>query len=214
MDFLQGLTWFLMFIPILAFHEAAHAWVAHLLGDDTAKDEGRMTLNPIVHIDPIGTLLVPGISIFLFQGFALIGWAKPVPVDPRNFSNKVRDDIFVSLAGPLSNIIFALVALLLGNLLIPTESDFRVLVLQMAFLSVFLAVFNLIPIPPLDGWHPFKHAFRIPEETARQHRGMWLVLLLVLINVPPFRNFLLEITFIILNGLLFVTGYYSPLPMF
>ena len=210
MDFWHGLTWFLMFIPILAFHEAAHAWTAHLCGDDTAKDRGRMTLNPASHIDPIGTLLIPGVSIFLLSGFALIGWGKPVPVDPRNFRRPVRDDIFVALAGPASNIIFATAALLLGNLLLPESSSFRVLIWEFSFLSVFLAVFNLIPIPPLDGWHPFKHLFSIPEETALQYGTLWLILLLVLINLPPFMNGLIEITLRLLAVLTTVTFYRFP----
>jgi len=137
----------------LSVHEASHAFVAYKLGDPTAKIEGRMTLNPLAHIDLIGTVLVP---IFLiFTGIPAFGWAKPVMVDPRNFNSPVRDNFLTAISGPLSNLIFAvLVAVTLKA--IPNTSLFYELGVILVSINVLLAVFNLIPVPPLDGskvWH-------------------------------------------------------------
>ncbi len=159
---------FLFFFPIfllsLTFHEAAHAWTANKLGDPTAKMLGRLTLNPIAHIDWIGTVLFPLLSTMI-PGLMLIGWAKPVPVTVRNFKNIRRDDFLVSFAGPLSNIALGLV--LTGMLYaLPALSDsfqddghWASLLNDMLLLGVFLnfrlAFFNLLPLPPLDGSHMF-----------------------------------------------------------
>ncbi len=204
-EFLQKLTYFLMFIPILTFHEAAHAWVAHRLGDDTARSQGRLTLNPLSHIDPIGTLLIPALSLFL-GGFGLIGWGKPVPIDSTQFRNWRRDEILVALAGPLSNLILAAFVLLACRWL-PPEDGLRGLALNFTFLAVFLAVFNMLPIPPLDGWYPLKHLFRLPEDLIYR-LGMWgFLLLLVLINLPPVQFALITATKFITNLLRLITAY-------
>src|SRR5690606_12998977 len=136
--------------------EAAHAWVANRFGDPTAKDLGRVTLNPAAHYDLFGTILFPLIAAF--ANFAVIGWAKPVPIDPRNFK-KLRPGIFwVSFAGPLSNLILGtLSALILALVATKVSSDwgYYTIVIRMLRFSVFinfiLAFFNLIPLPPLDG---------------------------------------------------------------
>ncbi len=143
--------------PILfavTIHEVAHGWTAWRLGDPTAKTMGRLTLNPIKHLDPIGTLV-----FFLTQ---MIGWAKPVPVNPLNFKNPKRDMIWVALAGPVSNIMLAVIsALILRTIMGPlagVSESFGYFIrplLYMAFVSIQinigLAIFNLIPVPPLDG---------------------------------------------------------------
>lgn len=127
----------------VAVHEAAHALAAALLGDDTARLAGRLTLNPLAHLDPIGSLL------FLMAGF---GWGKPVPVNPRHFRNPTVDNLLVALAGPFSNLIvaiaFGLPLRILGGLLQPWAVAVLAL---MVFINLALMVFNLIPIPPLDG---------------------------------------------------------------
>ncbi|HXW05095.1 MAG TPA: site-2 protease family protein [Vicinamibacterales bacterium] len=133
----------------LTVHEAAHAWTADRLGDPTARMLGRVSLNPVVHIDPIGTLLLPLLAAL--SNFPVIGWAKPVPVNTSRLRDPRRDFMLVAAAGPLSNIGLALVAATLLRLF---TGDFSLAaaVLDMSVrINIFLAVFNLIPIPPLDG---------------------------------------------------------------
>jgi Zn-dependent protease len=151
-----GLTTYVVLLFSLSFHESAHAWMAWKLGDHTAKDLGRVSLNPIVHMDPVGTLLFPLIQIF--TSVPLLGWAKPTPYNPANFRRDVsmrRGHVLVAAAGPLSNF---LLALLFGGVLVALarggvdlDSFPATLALMGIQLNVALAVFNLIPIPPLDG---------------------------------------------------------------
>lgn len=134
----------------LTVHEAAHAWTADKLGDPTARMLGRISLNPIVHIDPIGTLLLPAISAL--TNFPLIGWAKPVPVNLSRLRHGRRDFMLVAAAGPASNLAMAVVAGMGLALLVPQEGvDAYDIVFRFAVANIFLAVFNLIPVPPLDG---------------------------------------------------------------
>jgi Zn-dependent protease len=132
----------------LTVHEAAHAWTAEQLGDSTARRLGRVSLNPLVHIDPIGTVLLPLIAVL--SNFPLIGWAKPVPVDMRQLAHPRRDFAVIAAAGPLSNIGLAVIAAVLVRFAGETSGTERFVV---GFLqtNVFLAVFNLLPVPPLDG---------------------------------------------------------------
>ena len=137
----------------LTIHEYAHALVAHRLGDDTAKNQGRLSLNPLVHLDLLGTLL-----LFIVH----FGWAKPVPVDPRNFKNPKKDMLLVALAGPVSNILTAIVAAVVLKAIfenfasagIPPGSGIDVVAQMLVwfiYIGIVLAVFNMIPVPPLDG---------------------------------------------------------------
>jgi Zn-dependent protease len=171
---------FVLLIFSLSFHECAHAWMASRLGDQTARLQGRVTLNPMYHVDPVGTLLFPAIAIFgpflglgAFSGM-LIGWARPTPVTSRNFQKIRRDENLVTLAGPASNLLLALVALVIllgvshlvpsgreivvytfrGVLLPGVNSSIQALVLlAVAAIEINLSLFffNLFPIPPLDG---------------------------------------------------------------
>lgn len=153
----------------ICVHESAHAWMANRLGDPTAKMLGRVSLNPLVHIDPFGTILMPLILIVL--GFPPFGWAKPTPVDNRNFKNPVRDDILTAVAGPVSNFITAFVAVVFLAIIVhgsttpisrfarteSTAEALATLFYDAMWINVILAVFNLIPLPPLDGSHVIRH---------------------------------------------------------
>lgn len=149
----QSLPGFLLAIVV---HEAAHAWMANKFGDSTAKNQGRLTLNPAAHYDPFGTILFPLLAAF--TNFAMIGWAKPVPIEVRNFKN-IRSGIFwVSFAGPLSNLILGTLSAFVLALVatkVSSEWDYYSIIIRMLRYSVFinfiLAFFNLIPLPPLDG---------------------------------------------------------------
>ncbi len=163
---------FVLLLFSLSVHECAHAWMASRLGDQTARMMGRISLNPIDHIDPIGTLLLPALMIFGpligFGGFGgiLFGWAKPVPIISRNFRKYRRDDMLVSLAGPASNVVLAfisfvgLAALTIAQRHAPVTDNPSVAIQTLFLLSsiglqlnLTLAIFNLLPIPPLDGSH-------------------------------------------------------------
>jgi Zn-dependent protease len=178
--FLVAVFEFVLLIFSLSVHECAHAWAASMLGDQTARLQGRITLNPMYHVDPIGTLLFPALMIFgpfigfSFFGGMLVGWAKPTPVITRNFRKIVRDDNLTTLAGPVSNLLIVLVAFLVlavisiaapdGRLLVlsafsggiavgvPSGLQAVVLLCTLAILiNLSLCFFNLLPIPPLDG---------------------------------------------------------------
>jgi len=146
------LTLFALLLISLSIHEAAHAWAADRLGDPTARQLGRLTLNPAAHIDPIGTLLLPAIAIF--TRLPIIGWAKPVPVNLHHLRHPRRDFMYIAAAGPISNLLQAGLFAVAARLAFPggIEQGFAgELLLQGIFLNVLLALFNLIPVPPLDG---------------------------------------------------------------
>lgn len=194
---------YLPIVPILLFsviiHEIAHGWMALRLGDSTAKDRGRLTLNPIPHLDPLGSIIIPLLSL-ASAGTVFIAWAKPVPINPANFRNVRRDDILVSAVGPLSNLVIALACALLyamvilgfGSVNTMNEGPVRetALFLQKMFaygisLNVFLAVFNLIPVPPLDGSHVL--ASLLPPRIAMYYRRIGfagIVAIIILMRVP------------------------------
>lgn len=146
-------------IPIIfaiTVHEVAHGWVAYKLGDQTAKMLGRLTLNPIKHIDPIGTVLVP--ALLVYMGGFLFGWAKPVPVDWRNLHNPKRDMAYVAAAGPLSNLVMAVIWAIIYKLALINGPSFTgplYALEQMCYVGIgintLLMILNLFPIPPLDG---------------------------------------------------------------
>jgi len=148
-------VWILPVVFAITVHEVAHGWVAKKYGDNTASQQGRLTLNPMKHIDILGTIIIPGLLLLSFTGF-IFGWAKPVPVDPRNFKNPKRDMAIVALAGPVSNLLMALAWALIARLGVMIETE--VISLPLIYtgiagisINLVLALINLIPIPPLDG---------------------------------------------------------------
>jgi Zn-dependent protease len=201
---------FVLLIFSLSFHECSHAWMASRLGDHTARLQGRVTLNPVPHIDPVGTLIIPAIIIFgpligfsMFSG-VLIGWAKPTPVITRNFTKIRRDDNLTTLAGPVSNLILAVgavVILLLINHFIPNgrqivmftmqgllmpganSSVQAIVLLGIAAVQINLAllVFNLLPIPPLDGSHLLRNVLPYNAVQSYDRIPIWVSWLLMFV---------------------------------
>jgi len=150
---IKGLIMYLGLVLLLALHEFAHAWTAWKCGDDTARLEGRVSLNPLMHIDPIGTVLLP-LLMFLIPGAGqfLIGWARPVPVNLSNLPNPRVDDVLITMAGPLMNLILGIALMVLARVgLFFGSLDMMETCVNFARLSFLLFFFNLIPIPPLDG---------------------------------------------------------------
>jgi Zn-dependent protease len=209
-DLIVAVFEFVLLLFSLCVHECAHAWTASRLGDNTARELGRVTLNPIEHIDPIGTLLFPAIIIFgplvgftFFSGL-LIGWARPTPVLTRNFRKIVRDDNLTTLAGPASNLLIAVFAILVMAviaLISPTHQAIVVYIfqgrlfqgvasgLQAAVLLCTLAVrinlsllfFNLLPIPPLDGSHLLRNMLPYNAAQTYDRIPIWVSYLLMMV---------------------------------
>jgi Zn-dependent protease len=199
-DILDIVFQLIAFLFAISVHESAHAWMANLRGDPTARMLGRVSLNPIRHVDPIGTLLLPAVA--MFTHLPVLGWAKPTPVDPRNFKNPVLDDILTSIVGPISNFVVATGAVLIlavvkavspngGEIVFGTlqGSDFSnsnsllvplcKLVFDVMLINIVLGVFNLIPVPPLDGSHVLRHLLPTGALRIYDSVGTFGLLLLV-----------------------------------
>ena len=207
----QGLTSFVVLLFSLSFHESAHAWTASRLGDDTARRLGRVSLNPLVHIDFLGTVIMPLLQIFGPAGIPLFGWAKPTPYDPRNFrpGELRRGHVLVAAAGPLSNLVLAVA--FTGGLFVAARAvrgsigePLLNLLFTGVLLNVALAVFNLVPLPPLVGSKVA--AFGLPKELGEAYDrvvrpyGSWILLILFATGalsrvVSPVIVFLRDILF-------------------
>src|SRR6267378_2719694 len=188
------------FLFAISVHESAHAWTASRCGDPTARMLGRVSLNPIRHIDPIGTIVLPLVAAI--SGIPLLGWAKPTPVDPRNFRHPVMDDVLTSVAGPVSNFVVATGALVIlacislssatgHTIIMGLSGGFDVaasdsmwvpipmLLYTLMVVNVWLAVFNLIPVPPLDGSHVLRHFLSDSVRMAYDRIGIFALMALV-----------------------------------
>lgn len=186
-----ALTWYVVLLFSLSFHEAAHAWTAHRMGDDTALDQGRVSLNPFVHVDPVGTVLMPMLQIFV-GGIPFLGWAKPTPVQAGNFrqGSLARGQVLVAGAGPVSNmvlVVFFTVLLFLADQVGLPDPHRRTVFALLAIgvqLNVALAVFNLVPVPPLDG--SWVASWGLPRQLGSAYDriveplGPWLLLILLI----------------------------------
>lgn len=207
---LECITNYLLFLPILTIHEAAHAWAARRRGDDTAKKEGRLSLNPLVHVDVIGTVAVPVINMAL--GGPLIGWGKPVPVNSDRFGRRRSAGQLIAMAGPMANVALAAVALMVARVCGLFELQGAVNVMESgASLSVYLAFFNLIPIAPLDGARVLKNATGMSDSAYARFCAIGFLILLLLIQAPQIRQALALATEATIGGLLWLV-YLLPLP--
>lgn len=187
----QGLIFYIFLVASLSIHEWAHAYTADKLGDPTPASQGRVTLNPIAHMDLLGTVIFPLLCIFVLKGGFLFGWGKPVMVNVSYFRHRVRDDIFTTVAGPASNLALALLAAIIGGLACRfLDPSLATLVVSFISINVLLAVFNMIPLPPLDGSRVMRHAVGMSEETFINLSRWSFLILIVAINLPPVRSVL------------------------
>jgi Zn-dependent protease len=186
---------FLLILPAIILHEVAHGYAAYLLGDPTAKSRGRLSLNPIVHIDPFGTLLLPAILLLGSGGHVAFGYAKPVPINPHNFKNYQTGMLLTGVAGPCANLLMAIVAGLIVRV-IGVDGIVGVVLYGFATINLLLMFFNLIPIPPLDGsrviqWFLHGEALRAYDSIERYG---FIVLFGILFLAPGVFNQYLAVT--------------------
>lgn len=221
-----AIIWFVVFLFSLSFHESAHAWTSEKFGDDTGRHQGRITLNPIAHIDPIGTIVLP--LIMMITTVPLIGWAKPVQTNPLMWRDKTKASICVAAAGPASNFILMTVAFIILKVLYaggvltassratnlygvivaaPGQSavmePIAMILSVMLTLNLALGVFNFIPIPPLDGSHVLEALLPYgAAEAYAQIRPYGFILLIALLYMGVFGMILNPISFLVFSLLL------------
>lgn len=190
----EALIYLIIIVSSLALHEWGHAYMADRLGDPTPRSQGRVTLNPLAHIDLIGTILIPFLgAIGFFGGLGMIGWAKPVWINPSYFRRRTRDSIMVTLAGPEMNLMLAVVFTVLSALSLRFFPSIEPLLEKAMSVNIALMIFNLLPIPPLDGSKFLMYWFGMSEETYMRFSKWGPLVLIVMINVEAGRELLREI---------------------
>ena len=196
----DGLINYVFLIIIITFHEFGHAWCAWRCGDDTARLQGRITLNPIPHMDMIGTVVLPLLAVTLASsgsglGQFIIGWGKPVPVNILNLRRRRVDDVLVAMAGPAMNVLLALCAMGLMRTGFFFESKMLIeAMFRLSLLSMFLCFFNLLPIPPLDGSHVMKYMVGMGYETFWRISQFGILIVLIVLQIPFVRDLLATLT--------------------
>jgi len=202
---MEVITIFTLLILLFSIiiHEVSHGSIAYALGDSTAKNEGRLSLNPLVHIDLVGSILLP---LFLsILNMPIIGWAKPVPVNPMNFTDRKWGDLKVSLAGPLSNFTVALIFGLIIKFIPSLPEGFLTIAAIVVFYNIVLGLFNLIPIPPLDGSHILFSL--LPDSFNKFKIFMWqygfILLMLLIFIIPGGLNWIFNLAQIILKYIIY-----------
>lgn len=186
----QGVLSLILIVVSIGLHEFGHAWVADLRGDPLPRAQGRVSLNPFVHADPIGTILIPAVMIFLSPGVGLIGWGKPVQVALLNPRTRRADDLLITLAGPGMNLLLCLAFALIGGLGGFAQGPTKDFLERGLLLNAGLIAFNLIPVPPLDGSRVALRLGLFSEQVFMALARWGFVILLVLVNLPPFRMLL------------------------
>jgi Zn-dependent protease len=184
----SGLMVFLLLVVSVALHEWGHAFVADLLGDDTPRSQGRVTLNPLVHIDLIGTIIFPLVMIFIFRGnFAPYGWGRPVLTNAANFKHRKAYDILATLAGSGANFVLAFLAVVVGAFVVPKQPDMAELLRLLISVNITLGVFNLLPIPPLDGGYILRQLVGMSEEMYLNIARWSFLVFFVALYLEPVR---------------------------
>ena len=202
---LEKIILFLILLASLSVHEWAHAITADKLGDPLPRKQGRVTLDPRSHIDLIGTILLPLFMIFVSPTFAIFGWGKPVQISLPNKEKRKRDDILITLAGPLSNLAICFATVLFFSIwgtFANISESFLTIFFIIINLNCVLFLFNLIPVPPLDGSHILKNMINMKAETYYKFSKYGFIILLLLINFPFFKNVMGK-SIMILNGAFF-----------
>jgi len=211
----QALLQYICLLFSLCFHEAAHAMISNRCGDPSARLMGRMTLNPLAHIDPIGTVVLPLIMIITKVPF-LFGWAKPVPFNPRNLNDMRRDPALIALAGPLSNFLLALLCAVILRVVVMAAgitsldqlaaSPLCQVALFMIMINLVLMVFNLIPVPPLDGHHVLYPFLPPVGQRAMEQIGPFGILIAIFLARPVLSTVFPVVFGVVLNVALLGTG--------
>ena len=209
----DGLLDYVFLIIVITFHEFGHAFASWKLGDDTARLQGRVTLNPIAHMELVGTVVLPLLAIFLRSSAPalaafIIGWGRPVPVNPTQLRRGKLDEMLVAMAGPMMNVIIAIFAMAVMRAAV--LSDQGVLIepcLRLASLSMFLCFFNLLPIPPLDGSHVLKYLTGMSYEAFWRFSQFGILIVLVVLQMQPVQMFLSTTTVKSLGLMVWLFGF-------